>query len=405
MEDPSIAETSEPTATIAWLLGEAKQLPSGPALLKALSLRLNEIGLPLARTSFHVRTLHPTLFGLGFRWYRGREEIEVFHAEHGVVDTDLYQRSPLRLIFDGHVDEIRQPLDLDEDRFEFPFYQDLKSEGFTDYRAFALTFSDGKTQATTWTTDREGGFTDAQIGLIKRLLPIFSLLIEIHLNRRIAINLLDTYVGRKAGERVLSGQITRGIGDSVEAAIWFSDLRGFTAMSESRGRDELLGLLNQYFDRMAVPVEKHGGEILKFIGDAVLAIFPLGDGAGDDACERALNAAVEAQLAMTSLNEEQTGAGGNDLACGIGLHVGEVMYGNIGSTNRLDFTVIGPAVNLTSRIEGMCRKLGQHVLISDDFSKRLGQNVPRRSLGSHQLAGVRREVELFSPDKPENSTA
>jgi len=405
MVDPSPADRDLLTGPMTWLLSDARFLPSGAALLKELGRRLNDAGMPLARASFHVRTLHPQLLGVGFYWYRDKEDVRVDEVPHELRDSDLYQRSPLRLIFDEGVAEIRQPLDLDDEAFDFKLYAEFKADGFTDYLALPLTFSDGKVHCATWMTDREGGFDRSQLDQIRRIMPIFSFLIEIHLNRRIAVNLLNTYVGRQAGERVLSGQITRGTGDSVEAAIWFSDLRGFTAMSESRGRDELLGLLNQYFDHMAVPVEKHGGEILKFIGDAVLAIFPLGDGTGGDACERALNAAIEAQLAMTSLNEEQADADGSELACGIGLHVGEVMYGNIGSTNRLDFTVIGPAVNLTSRIEGMCRKLGQNVLISDDFAKRLGKDVRRQSLGTHQLAGVRREVELFSPDMPENSSA
>ncbi|MGI9450163.1 MAG: adenylate/guanylate cyclase domain-containing protein [Geminicoccaceae bacterium] len=389
---------------VEWLLGEAKALPSGLALLKELGARLNASGLPLARASFHVRTLHPQLFGVGFYWYRGQEDdTRIFEAPHGVRETDLYRRSPMRLIFDEGVTELRQSLELDDDAFDVPLYQELKADGFTDYLALSLTFCDGKVHGTTWVTDRKGGFKKEHIEQIRTILPIFSLLIEIHLNRRIAVNLLNTYVGRHAGERILDGQITRGSGESVQAAIWFSDLRGFTALSERRGRDQLLGLLNQYFDRMAEPVAEHGGEILKFIGDAMLAIFPLDDTAEEDACERALNAAIQAQKAMANLNVERASFNQDQLVCGIALHVGEVMYGNIGATNRLDFTVIGPAVNLASRIEGLCQKLGPTILVSDDFSKRSGSTIPLRSLGRHQLAGIRRDVQLFTPDIPEKA--
>ncbi len=386
------------SSVVDWLLGDARYLPRGSVVLKELGHRLNAAGMQLARVSFHVRTLHPQLMGVGFLWYRDKDEVRVFEAHHGLRETELYQRSPLRLIFDEGVKEIRQPLDLDDGAFDFELFAELKAEGFTDYLALPLTFSDGKVHCSTWVTDREGGFDKSQLVQIHTILPIFSLLIEIHTNRRIAINLLDTYVGRQAGERVLSGQITRGSGDSVHAAIWFSDLRGFTAMSESRDRDALLSLLNQHFDRMADAVTAEGGEILKFIGDAMLAIFPIGDKDGDDSCERALRAALQAQKSMADLNVERASFGRDQLACGIALHVGEVMYGNIGSANRLDFTVIGPAVNLTSRIEGMCRKLGPNILLSDDFTTRAGNSMPLRSLGRHQLAGIRREVELFTPD-------
>ncbi|MGI9437557.1 MAG: adenylate/guanylate cyclase domain-containing protein [Geminicoccaceae bacterium] len=399
MPDETIRPSaSASSAIIDWLLTDARRLPSGPALLKELGQRLYAKGLPLMRASFHVRTLHPQLYGIGFFWYRGQDDIRIFEARHGLRDTDLYQRSPLRLIFDEGVDQIHESLERDDDSLEFPLYAELKAEGMTDYLSLPLTFSDGKTHATTWTTDRRGGFAADDIEQVKTILPIFSLLIEIHLNRRIAINLLNTYVGHHAGERILDGQITRGNGESVEAAIWFCDLRGFTKTSESKSRDQLLSLLNQYFDRMAEPVTSEGGEILKFIGDAMLAIFPLDDEVGDDACKRALNAAIQAQESMAELNMERATLGQDRLACGIALHVGEVMYGNIGSANRLDFTVIGPAVNLTSRIEGMCRRLGSNILLSDDFSERCGSANPRRSLGLHQLAGIRRKVELFTPD-------
>ncbi|MGI9510532.1 MAG: adenylate/guanylate cyclase domain-containing protein [Geminicoccaceae bacterium] len=388
-DDPKITEI------VDWLLGsEARQLPNAAEILKALCPRLNAAGLPVARVSFHVRTLHPQLFGVGFHWYRGRDDIEVFYATHGMRDSEMYLTSPLHLVLDGGAKEIRQSLELPDEAFDYQRYVEIKAEGMTEYLILPLAFSDGKTHASTWSTDKQGGFTDEQVLAIHRLLPIVGLLIEINLNRRISINLLNAYVGHQAGERILAGQITRGSGDTIPAAIWFSDLRGFTALSETRGRDELLGLLNQYFDCMAEPIAERGGEILKFIGDAVLAIFPLTD---ESACCKALEAAIQAQASLGGLNDDRGKTGAPPLAAGIALHVGDVMYGNIGSANRLDFTVIGPAVNLASRIEGMCKSLDATILVSDDFKDRCPSETALRSFGSHRLKGIEPKVEIFGP--------
>ncbi len=377
---------------IAWLLGEARTLPNGPAALKELGPRLNAAGLQLARASFHVRTLHPQFFGIGFFWYRGQDEIRTFLAEHGIRDTELYLRSPMRLIFEGQ-DEVRQSLEQPDEALPFPLFVEMKEDGFTDYLALSLIFSDGKRHGTTWTTDKAGGFDDDDVALIKSILPIFGLLIEIHLNRRIAVNILNTYVGRQAGEHILAGQITRGSGETIPAAIWFSDLRGFTSLSETKGRDELLATLNDYFDAITAPIAEREGEILKFIGDAILAIFPLKD---EGACQRAFEAAIAAKAALAEANALREERGETPLAAGMALHVGEVMYGNIGSADRLDFTVIGPAVNLASRIESLCPELGVDLLMSDAFKDHLDPDIALESQGRHPLKGIAHEVEVFS---------
>jgi adenylate cyclase len=374
-----------------WLIGEARLLPNGRSLLLALCERLVTAGLPLARASFHVRILHPQLFGMGYYWQRGSDEIRVFRAEHGIQETSVYQQSPMRILFEG-AGAVRQRLDLPDVAFRFPLFYELRDQGLTDYVALPVTFSDGKIHGTTWSSDRPGGFTTGDLAQIYDLLPALSLLLEIYLNRRIAITLLDTYVGRAAGERILRGQITRGSGETVRAAIWFCDLRGFTELSERTDRDTLLACLNQYFDRMAKPVEDHGGEILKFVGDAMLAVFPLDT---SDACRRALQAALDARAAMVQLNRQRLAHGGEALGFGIALHTGDVMYGNIGAANRLDFTVIGPAVNLTSRLEGLCRALGLDLLVSDTFAG-MCACADYRSLGTHRLIGIARPVEVFT---------
>jgi adenylate cyclase len=381
-----------PGALLDWLIGDARRLPDGPTLLAELCQRLLDLGLPLARASFHLRTLHPQLFGVAFYWDRGADQVRMFRGEHGIERTDFYQRSPIRLLFEG-AGAVRQRLDLPEVDIPFPMLEELRQQGLTDYVALPITFSDGKTHGTAWCSDRPGGFDGKELAQIEDLLPAFSLLLEVHFNRRIAINLLDTYVGHNAGERILKGQITRGSGETVAAAIWYCDLRGFTALSERLGRDALIACLNDYFDCMAGAVERQGGEILKFIGDAMLAIFPL---AGEDACRRALAAALEARATMACFNARRHERGDEALAFGIALHAGEVMYGNIGAADRLDFTVIGPAVNLATRIERLCRTLERDLLVSADFAGGCPAQ-PLRSLGWHRLQGVAQPIEIFTP--------
>jgi adenylate cyclase len=378
-----------------WLIGEARRLPNGRSLLRALCERLVAAGLPLARASFHMRVLHPRLFGTGYYWQRGSDEIRVFRAEHGIERTELYQQSPMRVLFEG-AGAVRQRLDLPDVALRFPLFYELRDQGLTDYVALPITFSDGKIHGTTWASDRPGGFATGDLAQIYDLLPLFSLLLEIHLNRRIAINVLDTYVGRQAGERILRGQITRGSGETVRAAIWFCDLRGFTELSERLDRDRLLACLNQYFDCMAKPVEQHGGEILKFMGDAMLAIFPF---ASEQACRRALQAALDARAAMAQLNRERAAMGEEALGFGIALHAGDVMYGNIGAADRLDFTVIGPAVNLAARLERLCRELGLDLVLSDAFA-RLCAAPEYHRLGEYRLPGIARPVEVFTVFEP-----
>ena len=385
-----------PGPILDWLIGAARRLPDGGAVLRGLGERLVAAGLPLRRASFHIRTLHPQLFGAGFYWQRGSEEVRVFEAQHGIEATALFLQSPMRILFEG-AGAVRQRLDLPDADFAFPLFYELRDEGLTDYVALPMTFSDGKIHGTTWSSDRPGGFESGHVAQIEDLLPAYSLLLEIHLNRRIAINILDTYVGHRAGERILAGQITRGSGQTVQAAIWFCDLRGFTALSEAKGRDEVLDCLNRFFDCMAGPVERQGGEILKFMGDAMLAIFPLET---EQACARALQAAIDARKAMAEHNVERCTGGQEPLGFGIALHVGEVMYGNIGAVDRLDFTVIGPAVNLASRIEALSRVLGPSILVSDAFvqscSGVAAYSGAFQSLGMHRPAGIARPVELFT---------
>ena len=383
-----------PGPILNWLIGDARKLTDGSALLAELCERLNVSGLPLARASFHLRLLHPQLFGMGFYWTRGAEQVRVYKAEHSIQGTDLYQKSPMRALFEG-AERVRQRLDQADATFSSPQFQELKDEGLTEYIALPVVFGDGTIHGTTWATDRLGGFDDDHLARIEDLLPVLGLLLEIHLNHHITVALLDTYVGQHAGEHILEGQITRGSGETIKAAIWLCDLRGFTAMAERQPRDRMIQCLNDYFDRMATPVKHHGGEILKFIGDAMLAVFPLDT---DRACERALSAATDARAAMRRWNSERLERGEEALNFGIALHTGDVMYGNIGTVDRLDFTIIGPAVNMTSRMERLCRRLDLDLLMSDTFAETCASPTSLRSLGTHRLEDIARPVELFTID-------
>lgn len=375
---------------IDWLIGEGRTIGDGAGVLAGLAERLVEAGLPLARASFHFRPLHPQLFGMAFYWRRGARGIETTRAEHGVEQTSTFQHSPMRALIQGAA-AVRQRLDLPGTKLPAPLFGQLRAEGLTDYVALPVRFGDGRIQGTTWAADRPGGFSTAEIDRIEDLLPLYGLLLEACFARTSAAILLDTYVGHNAGERILKGQIRRGLGETVRAAIWFCDLRGFTALSEHMPRDALLRVLNDYFDVMAGAVETHGGEILKFMGDGMLAMFPLET---DAACWRAVQAAIQARAGMAELNRHRIAAGEAPLGFGIALHAGEVMYGNIGSRTRLDFTVLGPAVNLAARIEGLSRQLGHDVLVSGGFARFCSSGF--RPLGRHRLPGIDREVELFT---------
>jgi adenylate cyclase len=214
--------------------------------------------------------------------------------------------------------------------------------------------------------------------------------------RTLMRNLLNTYLGAKAGPKVLAGQIRRGTGEELAAILWSSDLRGFTARSDRLAGNRMIAILNALFEAQAKAIHTHGGEILKFIGDGLLAIFPIDDaGRTEDAAENALDAARQALDAVCLLADDPSMAGEPPLKIVVALHAGTVIYGNVGSADRLDFTVIGPAVNLVSRIEAAAKALDQPIVVSDDFARAYDR--PLRSLGYHQFRGLATPYELFAP--------
>ncbi len=380
---------------VDWLVQEAWQAKSLPNAVQQLADVLVENGLPLWRLRLLIRTLNPQLFGLAYTWQRGVGEITESQISHEGLQSAQYLNSPFALIIDGQ-GGVRRRLEGSNPQLDFPILEDLFEEGATDYVAMPLRFSDGLINIFTLVSDAPGGFSTDDLGLLYEILPSLGRQLEAHAQRVSALTLLRTYLGRNAGERVMSGLVRRGDGEELHAVIWFSDLRNSTTLAESLSRDDYLATLNQYFDSVAGAVIEHGGEVLKFIGDAVLAIFAIDepDNPPREACSRALSAARDAQERIKSVNHERETQDKPPLEFGTGLHCGNITYGNVGTTKRLDFTVIGSAVNEAARIEGLCKSLGEPVLTSSVFARCVTDEL--RSLGQHSLRGVRDKEEIFA---------
>jgi adenylate cyclase len=380
--------------TFRWLLREGRGQPTGREVLQGFADTLTGGGFPLLRAFMAQPTLHPQIASIAYRWSRAEPKVEAFTREHDIWQSDQYLRSPMALIYAGEP-MIRRRLFGPDLKLDFPILEDLLAEGATDYAIFGLRRSDGRPLAViSIATDAPGGFSDEQLTGFHTLLPLLSLIVEAIETRLMARSLLEIYLGADAGRRVMGGLIRRGESVTIAAAIWQCDLRDFTAMSNQLPRDEVLAILNDYFDAVTRPVLARGGEILKFIGDSVLAIFPMRDDLDRDGkCHTALAAAEEALEAMRDVNELRASAGKPPLGVGIGLHAGSVSYGNIGAQTRLDFTVIGPAVNLAARITGLCRPLNQKLLASKVFASPCGSKlVP---LGHYPMHGFDQPQEVF----------
>ena len=362
---------------IDWLIDGARSAERSDLVLGELCERITKAGVPLWRVGIFVRTLHPDVFGRSFVW-RPDTGVVTATAAHGIVDSDEYRNSPLARLYstgetirhripEGSV--IRHRINTEENIDAYPILGELREEGVTDYIAIPLRFTDGSLHGSSWTTKEPGGFTPVQLAALQNLVAPLARVAEIRALQRTAINLLDTYVGNSAGARILAGQIRRGYAENLHAAIWLSDMRGFTALSDRVAPERVVEVLNRYFDCQVSAVNNNGGEVLKFMGDGMLAIFPVhSDADAQSVCTRTLSAAREARGNVAKLNAAQGAWSKDRLRFGIALHVGQVLYGNIGGGNRLDFTCIGPAVNLAARIEKIAGKLGRTIVASADFA-------------------------------------
>jgi adenylate cyclase len=349
-----------------WLIDGARSAPTPVALLTQTCEGLVAAGAPLWRVGAFVKTLHPDLFGRAFIWRKGAEVV-VNAADFDFEQTQEFIQSPLAIVYDTGR-EVRYRLDDPESK-RFPFFDDMRAEGVTDYIALPLKFTDGSTHASSWTTKQTGGFTDAQLAALRKILSPFARLGEIFALRRTASTLLDTYVGNRAGERIMAGRIRRGHAETMQAAIWLSDLRGFTALSDRLPAETVVDILNGYFDCQVSSIRTHGGEVLKFMGDGLLAVFPIDEYVGDiqQVCSHVLEAANESRASVEAMHYP-IGETVERFRFGVALHVGKILYGNIGGGNRLDFTCIGPAVNLAARLEKIAGRLNRTIVASAGFA-------------------------------------
>jgi adenylate cyclase len=378
-----------------WLLTESPQVENGIELFDELCWRLLGDDVPLWRATLHVGTLHPQILGIGVRWWRERKIVENYRILHGSEDTDEYRLSPIRQTIERGK-PFRQR--LDRPLPESPLLERIRRAGGTDYLALPLNRTFRRFPVVTWATDRPQGFAAPDVAKLEDLNPALAAIVEAREARRISANLLDTYLGPQAGRRILAGQIKRAEGERMRAVIMVTDLRNFTGLSDRLPGDAVIALLDDYFDAMVPPIQEAGGEILKFMGDGVLAIFPADD--DEDfapASLRALAAATQGLDRLAATNRERAESAQPELRCGIGLHLGEAIYGNVGAADRLDFTVIGPAVNLASRIEGLTKRLSRPLLTSRAFAEICPQ--PLVSLGLHPVRGLYHPEEVFGqPD-------
>ncbi len=383
------------TRVIDWLVEESVRERFIDNLFGAVCRGLREEGLPLERATLHLRTLHPQLLGATLRWYPGLHDAEIEFHEKIILREDRHLKSPVRLVDDAAA-MVRRRLDrpLPPQEESFAVFRQLRAEGFTDYVALPMTFTDGKRHVATFATRRKTGFDPGELAEIREMLPLLAMAIEIRLNRRITRNLLNAYVGPHAGERILRGEIDRGSAEIVDAAVWLADLRGSTRLAASLPHDELIALLNDYFDRFGEGLEAEGGEILKFLGDGLLAVFPLNQ---PDACGRALAAARRARAAVNAFNQDRAARGRPWLDFVLALHLGMVAWGNIGTRERLDFTVIGSAVHIARRLEELAKELGERVVISEAVLQGCPQAKPElKALGRHHLRGLETPIAVFA---------
>lgn len=377
-------------ALFDWLVDGAPGAPTSVEVVQKMSESLIASGVPIDRVGAFVRTLHPTVLGRAFFWSPDRP-VRVFELSEAFQRTDDYQKSPVadvsrtgkmvrRRIADGVGPE------------DYAVYRELAAAAVTDYVALPLLFTNGQVHTMTFATKSADGFSNEHIATFERLLRPLARLAEILALRRIAANVLDTYVGRDAGARVLAGNIRRGDVEMIRAVIWFSDLRGFTELSAKLEPRVVVQNLNEVFDLQVQAIERHGGEVLKFVGDGLLAIFAYeSDAELSGKVAASFSAADEAFAALDARNA----CAQHPMRLGLALHAGDVAYGNIGGASRLDFTAIGAAVNTAARLEGVASKAGRALVVSELLSKHVTR--PLEEVGAFELKGVPGTQRVFAP--------
>jgi len=395
-----------------WAVDQGLHGAAADALWDGFCQRLVGAGVPLWRALAGMRTLHPQWGGYTYTWRRDLNAIEPAQFERG----ELYEQDLLSSPFayleregDANAGEdgrrrLRRRLAGPGAQLDFPILQRFAAAGATDYLAEIVRFGEdgdpsrGIGIGYSFATDRPEGFGPDEVTLIEAVLPAASLAMMNHASHTIASGLLAAYLGGDAGRRVHAGAVERGSVESIRAVLWYADIRGFTAIADSSPGLVLIELLDEVFEALAAPLRQRGGQVLKFLGDGILVSFPFEDVNRAETCRQALEAASEAMAALDRLNAARAAAGKPTAAVDLALHLGEVLYGNVGAVDRLDFTVIGPAVNEVARMELLCEPLGRSVLVSAEFAAALGDSVRLQPLGRHALRGVREPRDIYAPE-------
>jgi adenylate cyclase len=393
-----------------WAVRQGLSGTAAAELFDGFCRHLIAAGIPLVRGFAGMRTLHPQWGGNTYTWRRDLDGIEPDHFERGNEYERSVSNSPIGYlthqggagIADGRPwRSLRRRLKGPKAKLDFPLLERLATAGATDYFAQVVRFgADGDASRGTgigysFATDRAGGFRDDDLALLQAVLPVVSLAMMAHAGYTIASSLLAAYLGSDAGARVHSGAIERGSVESIRAVLWYADIRGFTAIAEAAPGHAVIELLNEVFETMTASLRRRGGQVLKFMGDGMLATFPFTETTKEETCRQALDAAVEAMHALDRLNCARREADKPIAAVDIALHVGEVLYGNVGAVDRLDFTVIGPAVNEVARIEALCEPLDRSILVSAEIVAAVGDSGRLESLGHHRLRGVRASQAIY----------
>lgn len=373
---------------VDWLLREAAYLTTPEDFTTTLAAKMLENGIAVSRLSLLIWSLHPLIAGKVYNWNKSKNEVQTFAPPYEIREDPQFINSPLRHVSDG-LGGIRQKLGTQQPENSFPIMEDLRAQGATDYVAMPLRFSDGRTNVLTLTCDHPDGFTTANLGLVFECSSVISRYYEVFMQRENAQSLLETYVGKRSGSRVLGGEIRRGDGDEIDAAIMFCDLRGSTRLEETLGRVDYINLLNEFFETTSNIIDEHGGEVLKFIGDAVLAVFPA-EGDAKHARAQALASAQDIVARLKQLREEDVT---HDCDCSIGIAYGNVIYGNVGSRERLDFTVIGRAANIAARLGDYGKSRGHRIVVTDDI---VTPAEPSTDLGQVELHNVSKPTRCFA---------
>ncbi|MGH7128557.1 MAG: adenylate/guanylate cyclase domain-containing protein, partial [Planctomycetaceae bacterium] len=397
-----------------WVVREGIRGTAAAALFDGLCRRLVSAGVPLWRALAGMPTLHPQWGGYSYTWRRDRNAIEPGQFGRGDEYEQILLNSPFGYLIqqvENSAQEgdpwqhLRRRLAGPEAQLDFPVLKEFAAAGASDYFAEVVRFgaagdpSHGTGIGCSFATDRPEGFSDDDLVLLRAVLPAVSLAMMTHSGHTIASGLLGAYLGGDAGGRVHSGAVERGSVESVRAVVWYADIRGFTAIADTTPGLIVIELLDAIFETLTASLRPRGGQVLKFLGDGMLAIFPFVDTTRDETCNQALDAAVEAMAGLDRLNAARHKAGKPIAAVDLALHLGEVLYGNVGAVDRLDFTVIGPAVNEAARIETLCEPLGRNVLISAELASVVGDRRRLEPLGYHTLRGVRDPREIYGLDR------